>query len=267
MNAPMRRGTVLGGMLGALALTGGLAGCSGLDDFSFRKFNLKETLYPPEPMWVIKNSQEGDARAKALRSLKEPTQTGGTPEQQEAIMAVLLYSASSEPNALCRMAAVDALRKFKDPRAVEGIKDAYYKAGTFGPETAGVLRCQALQALGETGNPAAVDTLVRVLREPPVEGPEVDRQQKLDERIAAARALGHFNQYQANAALVEVLRTEPDVALRSRAHESLQAATGKHLAPDAQAWGDVLHGRNPPETATVSGPGIGERVLELTGLR
>jgi hypothetical protein len=252
----------------ALALAGGLAGCSGLNDFTVRHFDvdLKEMVNPPDPLWVIRNRPEGDARAKALRSLQEPLTHGGTQEQQETVVTVLLYSATSDTNALCRMAAIDALRQFKDPRAVEGLKDAYYKAGSFPPETATVLRCQALQGLGETGSTDAIEVLVRVLREPPLEGPDVDRQQKLDERIAAARALGKFNQYQSTAALVEVLRSEPDVALRSRAHESLQAATGKQLPPDAQTWADLLHGRTPPEAVTVSQPDIGERVLRLTGL-
>ena len=63
----------------------------------------------------------------------------------------------------------------------------------------------------------------------------------LDERIAAARALGKFPHYEAAEALAGVLRTDKDVALRDVAHASLQEATGKDLPPDAQAWADFLH--------------------------
>jgi HEAT repeat protein len=103
-----------------------------------------------------------------------------------------------------------------------------------------VLRCQAVTALGRSGNPAAVDLLVRVVREPPAEGTEVDKQQSRDVRIAAARALGHFNQPQSVQALAAVLKSEKDVALRDRAHESLQLVTGRKLPADSKEWDGVV---------------------------
>src|SRR5262249_31545697 len=152
---------------------------------------------------------------RALRCLKEPLANGGTQKDQDVYVSVLNYTAANDSQVPCRMAAISVLRTYQDPRAVDGLKDAYYRAGNFDSYVATVLRCQALGALGETKQPAAVETLVRVLREPPAEGPDQDRQQKLDERIAAARALGGFKQYQATAALVEVLRKDQDVALRT----------------------------------------------------
>src|SRR5262249_36635867 len=77
-----------------------------------------------------------------------------------------------------------------------------------------------------------------------------DQQQDMDQRIAAARALAHFPQYQAADALVSVLRTERDsVALRNRVHESLREMTGEDLPPDAQAWADFLHKSGEKELA------------------
>src|SRR5262249_25637829 len=150
-------------------------------------------------------------------------------------------------------------------RAVDGLKDAYYRAGSFDAYVANVLRCQALQALGETGQAAAVETLVRVLREPPAEGPDQDRQQKLDERMAAARALGHFTQDEAKAALVEVLRKEQDVALRACAHESLESATGREIPADAAMWAEYLS--NPKASnAPERGSKVGKEILQLMGL-
>jgi HEAT repeat protein len=240
------------------------AGCANFwDEVTSRDFHFKEMFAPrPDPLWVVRNSPDGDKRAKALRALQEPLAHGGNAEEQEVVVQVLLYAASKDTQPLCRLAAIKSLRHFKDPRAAEGLKDAYYRAGSFNPETATVIRCQALEALGETANPAAVELLVQVLREPPVEGPDPDRQQKLDERIAAARALGHFKSYQATEALVGVLRTDQDVALRQRANESLQSATGKDFPADARAWSEFLH-QPENQDALAARPGLTQRAIQL----
>jgi HEAT repeat protein len=94
--------------------------------------------------------------------------------------------------------------------------------------------------LGSNGQKDAVELLVRVLKEPPVEGASEDKQAKMDERIAAARSLGHFKEYQATEALAGVLRTDQDVALRDRVAESLHSITGKSLPADYQQWSDFL---------------------------
>jgi hypothetical protein len=107
-----------------------------------------------------------------------------------------------------------------------------------------------------------VELLVQVLREPPVEGPDPDRQQKLDERIAAAHALGHFKNYQATEALVGVLRTDQDVALRQRTNESLQTVTGKDFPADAQVWAEFLHQPGNPN-ALAGQPGLGQKAIQL----
>jgi hypothetical protein len=258
-------------LLGATAFALlGLGGCAFLDDFSLkniRNFDLSDYRDPPEPLQVVRKSKDGARRARALRCLKEPLLHGGTQEDQDVYVSVLNYSAAHDTQALCRMAAIDTLRQYRDPRAADGLKDAYYRAGRFNSDVATVLRCQALQALGETKQPAAVETLVRVLREPPAEGPDQDRQHKLDERIAAARALGYFNQYQSTAALVEVLRKDEDVALRGRAHESLVLATGRELPPDATVWAEFLNNPNARDSAPLRSPKIGEKILELTGFK
>lgn len=256
------RATMLGAAVALLAL----AGCSGLDEFSIRRMNFEVFRDPENPLEVIRTSKDGNERARALRCLHEPLASGGTQEEQDAVVAVLTYSASHETQPWCRIAAIDTLRKYRDPRAAEGLKEAYYRAGSFNPETATMLRCLSLMALGETGQPAAVEVLVRVLREPPVEGPDQDRELKLRERIAAAKALGNFNQYQATAALVEVLQKDQNDALRNNAHQSLVAATGRDLPPDAQTWNDFL--QNPDSLQPgPRGPRVGERILQLTGLK
>jgi hypothetical protein len=254
---------LLGAMASALM---GLSGCAFLDDFSLKRFNFEDFRDPPEPMEVVRKSKDGTKRARAIRCLKEPLLNGGSQQEQDLYVSVLNYTAANDSQALCRMAAIDVLRTYRDPRVVDGLKEAYYRAGSFDAYVATVLRCQALNGLGETAQPGAVETLVRVLREPPAEGPDQDRQQKLDERIAAARALGHFKQYQATSALVEVLRKEQDVALKVCAHESLESATGRELPPDATAWAEFL---NNPEAskAPMRSPKYGEEILKLTGFK
>jgi hypothetical protein len=221
----------------------GPGGCANFwDDVTARDFTFKGYFgAKPDPLVVLRDSTDGNQRAKALAALREPAQHGGSAEEQEVVVKVLIASATQDRQPWCRRAAVSSLAHFKDPRVPEALRDAYYSAGSFAPEIATVLRCQALEALGTVGNPAAVDFLVKVLREPPVEGAEQDKQQKTDERIAAARALGHFKHYQGTAALVDVLKTEPDVALRESARASLAADTGKDLPADARAWDDLLH--------------------------
>jgi hypothetical protein len=221
----------------------GSAGCADFwDEVTARDFSLKAYFAAkPDPLVVIRDSVDGNQRAKALAVLREPRETGGAVEQQDAVVKVLVTAAVQDRQPWCRRAAISSLATFKDPRAVDALRDAYYSAGSFSPEIATVLRCQSLEALGNIGNPTAVDFLVKVLREPPVEGPEQDKQQKTDERIAAAHALGHFKHYQGTAALVDVLKTEQDLALRESARTSLVAATGTELPADAKQWDELLH--------------------------
>ena len=223
----------------------GPVGCGTFwDDVTRRDFRFSRLYSHTDPLEVIAKSEDADDRAKALRSLREPLQNGGDQRDQAVVVTVLTTAAMSDRQVVCRMAAIAALRNFKDPLAVRGLEDAYYRAGSFNAETATILRCQALEALGGTGQPGAVELLVKVVKEPPVEGATEDKQAKTDERIAAARALGRYKQYAATEALAGVLRTDQDVALRDRATESLRDITGKNLPADYQAWADFL---NKPE--------------------
>lgn len=225
-----------------------LSGCAGFwDEVTSREFKVKNLFVKQDPLVVLKTSTDGDARARALRSLREPLAHGGSAQDQETVFNLLKVSATSDHQPLCRLAAIRSLGQFKDPRAVVVLKDAFYQANAFPrgvnipPETVTRIQCEALTSLGETHSPAAVELLVRAVKQPPAEGVEQDRQQTLDVRDAAARALGNFSQYQSTEALIQVLRDEKDVGLRDCAHEALQEATGKELPPDAKAWDGLIH--------------------------
>jgi hypothetical protein len=261
-----------GWLVAAFAAAGcGLGGCANFwDDVTSKDFKMENLWKHPDPLWVLQNSTDGDKRARALRALQEPLPNGGTQQQQDMVVSVLVYTAANDPQALCRMASITSLRHFKDVRVAKALEDAYYRAGSFNPDVATVIRCQALQAMGElqgeaAKSPEVVDTLVKALREPPVEGPDTDRQQKLDERIAAARALGHYKHYQATSALTEVLRSEKDVALRTCAVASLRRATGKDLPADPQAWDDFLRNAGPNDRVIVRQPTLKDKALEHIG--
>jgi HEAT repeat protein len=85
----------------------------------------------------------------------------------------------------------------------------------------------------------------------------------MDERITAARALGKFNRPEATEALLKVLQTEKDVALRDRAAEALQQITGKQLPADAKAWQQALHPAVGPNGQPAPAPPKKEKFLGL----
>jgi HEAT repeat protein len=247
-----------------------LSGCAGFwDEVTSREFKFKDMFKPaPEPLWVLRNSTDGDKRSKALQALKEPLQNGGTPQEQEVIVKLLIQSATSDPQPLCRLAAIATLQHFKDARAAPTLLDAYDRAAYFQrdrPEAMETIREQAILALGVNGNPIAVDDLVKIVKSSKVVGNEKETRDDLDQRLSAARALGHFPQYQAAEALVSVLRTEQDVGMRDRATESLRKITGQDLPPNAEAWADYLHKTG--KDALAKKPSLGDKLLKLVSFK
>lgn len=234
----------------------GLSGCANFwDDVTSRDFEFHSLFSKPNPFVVLRDSEDGDKRAKALRALHEPKEHGGTDQDQAEVLKILSTAAVSERHPLCRLAAIKQLSEFKDPRAADALVAAYHQAGSsrpdpglpallsqnsYTPEAVTVIRCQAIAGLGKVKSQSGLQLLTLVTREPRQEGTEQEKQQALDLRIAAARALASYSQPEATQVLVTVLKSERDVALRDRATESLQAITGKELPADAVAWEDYL---------------------------
>jgi HEAT repeat protein len=267
-------------LAGAAACVVGLTGCAGTYDlitsqrFKDRPFH---TLFVTEdPMEVLEKSQDGDARVRAMRNLREPNENGGTAAQQDRAVAILQEAATLDQRPLVRLAAVEALSRFKDPRvgpilvasyhsvtqpaarepeiataaALSGVKGALTH---FTPDTITNIQCLALESLGRHRGPDGLQLLVQaaatpVERKPKPGGVEpaglfspdadfgtgIDR---IDVRLAAIRALGSYEKDPtAIRALVTILKTDKDVAVRGRAHDSLMAITGHDLPPDGNAW-------------------------------
>ena len=268
---------------GAAACALGLSGCAGTIDlvtsehFKERPFH---TLFTTEdPMTVLEKVQEGDDRVRAMHALKEPKENGGTAEQQDRIIAILKTSAIEEKRPLCRLAAIDALSRFKDPRVGPILVVAYHNAAyegqpanptgdvttasafgvkqslsTFTPETITNIQVLAVGSLSQHKNPDSVRLLVDLASTPAepkkktagaiqpasltleatVGTNETDQR---DVRLAAIRSLGSYTGDPAAVkVLIAILKTDKDVAVRGRAHESLQKITGQDIPPDGQAW-------------------------------
>jgi HEAT repeat protein len=257
----------------------GMCGCANFwEKVTSRDFKFEELYKPsPNPLVVIANTKDGDKRAAALRALREPKQHGGTDAEQDLVVTVLVAAAEADAQPLCRLAAIHSLGYFKDPRAVQGLIDAFYavnqrtqqsreqkkvsnrldalasNGNEITLDTATIIQVEALSSLGRTKNPAALELLTSIARPEPAAAVEKvsakDKQQVLDLKVAAVRALGNFSQSQSTEALLLVLEKEKDVALHDRAVESLELATGKKLGDDAKAWEDTLHNSS-GDTAT-----------------
>jgi hypothetical protein len=244
-------------MLGLSCLLLAAAGCANFWDEALsheRDWSYATGIGKPDPLVVIRDNTDrmpnadGLRRAQAFSQLREPLQTGGTAKEQQLYLDILGLAAKQDSEPLCRLTAIRALGNFRDPRAARILEEVYQlpvrKTNTredglfFTPDNNALIRKEALVALEKTQDADARHLLVRVARQPgpPATADLTDRQQTQDEKIVAIRALAKYRQQECIDALAFVLRTEKDIALRDRAVESLQEATGKRWPSDYQAW-------------------------------
>jgi HEAT repeat protein len=220
---------------------------------------MKDLWTKEDPLVVLRDSSDGYKRSRALTKLAEPSQNGGTPQEQELYVKILTKSAMEDRDPLCRLGAIRTLGTYKDPRAARVLEDVYQLRLPFTAELNSVIRQQAIASLVETGNPDARGLLIRVARSPsgPSDSSLTDRQQTQDERLAAIRGLEKFSQFDSIETLVYVMEKEKDVALHDRAYQSLKTATGKRLPDDPKAWRDMMQN---PQLAHQE-PSMLERVM------
>jgi hypothetical protein len=266
-------------MLGGAALVSfGLSGCAGTYDLvtsqRFKDRPFHTLFHRDDPIQV----EEGDDRVRAMQDVKEPKQSGGTDADQEKLLGILQASATTDRRPLCRLAAVETLARFDDPRVSTILITAYRNAAhdtppaagqpvtpagalsgvrgavsSFTPDTVTTIQCHVLTALGKHRSADGLQLLVQVAASRPPAKPALtpaggvpaadpaapSESDRLDVRLAAIRALASYeNEAVAIQALIGILQTERDVALRGRAHESLVKITGQDLEPDAKAWAD-----------------------------
>ncbi len=269
--------------LGAVAIVcsvSSLTGCVNTwDTLTSRKFRQDPfaTMFRPEdPMTVLRTSPEGDERAKAMRRLKEPIADGKPESEQDEAIGFLSTAATSDPSPVVRVAAIEALGRFQDPRALEILTASYYQAtGTAGngkpapvteasiqrvlasggripvtnfdrnsllgptgfpSDVISTIRCRAIASLSKNGNSTAVPVLMRI-----ADGTD-DSDPDRDTRLAAVRGLKTIRTEDSVAALAKVLSAEKgkDSALAGRAHEGLMDLTGRDLPADPEAWDSLV---------------------------
>lgn len=271
----MRRPNLLfTALVGAVAATG----CAGSwDKISSRKFreNPIGTMFDRrDPLGVMQNSPEGDDRAAAMRKLKEPAANGRDQQEQEEALKLLTEAAINDPSPVVRVAAIEALGKFQDPRAVRSLTAAYYQAGGtaaepaaapagvqlasggraldrsnltgptgFAPEITATIRSRAIESLALSGNAEAAPILAQVAT-----GAEKTGGSDRDTRLAAVRGLKKMRSQESVTALAKVLAMEKsrDPAMADRAHEGLVSLTGQNLPDDPQKWDLVVRNGQAP---------------------
>jgi hypothetical protein len=199
----------------------------------------------PNPLIVIRDNADrtpgadGGRRADALSQLREPLQTGGNAQDQQAYLDILSTATKTDSDPICRLAAIRALGKFHDPRAARVLEDVYQQPKLpFTHENNSMIRKEAVVALETTRDPEARHLLIRVARQPgpPPNADLADRLQTQDEKLVAIRALGKYRQPECAEALKYVMRSEKDIALRDRALQSLEESTGKKWPAQLEAW-------------------------------
>lgn len=266
-----------------------LTGCAGTWDTissrTFRKDPLNTTYHlirPEDPMAILRSDppRAGDERAKAMRRLKEPLANGLSQQDQDQIVDLLARSATTDASPVLRMAAIEALGRFEDPRAPGILMIAYQKAhgraeGTpdpmpesglqlaggpngrtpgrlaslvpltgptgFSPDTVEAIRCRSLESLGRTNRPEVVQFLGAVAAGPTMQSaPEGSDDREV--RLAAIRGLAKCRQPEAVAVLSRVLAAESgkDTAIVGRAHDGLVHLTGKRIPADPAKWNEVV---------------------------
>jgi HEAT repeat protein len=229
----------------ALALPAG--GCASFWDEAFsRERDLQGYFKPPDPLTVIRDSTDGERRATALAALREPAQHGGNAQDQEVYVKILTTAATTDRDPLCRLGAIQALGRFKDPRAAKTLDDIFLQTKLpFTQDFISSIRLTALHALEKIDSDQARQRLILVARQPDPapDAASADRRQTQDEKLIAIRALGKYRQSETLDTLVAILDTEKDGALRECAHQSLESATGKTLPADPAVWRAELAGQ------------------------
>ena len=155
-------------VLGSLLLS--TTGCAAFWDEAFsseRDFAYMTGIGKPHPLEVIRNNADGATgadghrRAQAFSDLREPLQNGGNAQDQRAYLEFLGAAARTDREPTCRLCAIRALGKYKDPRAARILEEVYQMPSKprtaddrhyipFNQEIASMIRKEALVGLEQT---------------------------------------------------------------------------------------------------------------------
>ncbi len=108
------------GLLGILVMGLSCTGCAqqldALTSERLRNDPLHLMFGSDDPIFILRNVEDSDARLRAMQDLKEPKLDPKTAPVQDEIVQILAVTANSDNHAVCRLAAVEALARFDDPR-------------------------------------------------------------------------------------------------------------------------------------------------------
>ena len=277
---------------GVVGVSLALTGCAGtLDTVTSRTFRQDpfNTTYrmvrPEDPLAVLRADppRSGDERAKAMLRLQEPLALGLTQQDQDEVVDTLARAATSDPSPVLRLAAVEALGRFEDPRAPGILMLAYQSAHGrtddapaiptarvpgarlplavptgFGPDVVSAVRVRVVEGLGKAGRPETIPFLASIAAGPSA-GPGPEEIDDREVRLAALRGLGQCRHSDAVTALAQIMAAEAgkDAAVVGRAHDGLVNLTGRRIPADPARWNEVVQAG-----ATVAPePGVVDRAV------
>ncbi|MBM3993884.1 MAG: hypothetical protein FJ303_07000 [Planctomycetes bacterium] len=245
-------------IVGLMCLLASVPGCATFWDEALsteRDWAYATGIGKPDPLIVIRNNADGMPNADGLRrsqafaELREPATHGGNAKDQETYLKLLHIAATTDTEPICRLTAIRALGKYRDPQAARILEEVYQlpvrkpkmageKVLPFTNEFNSTIRKEAIVALETTRDQEARRFLINVARQPgpPAEADLEDRKQTQDERLVAVRALGKYRDPECVNALFYVMKTEKDIALRDCALQSLHESTGKRWPASYDAW-------------------------------
>ncbi len=258
---------------GSMTLVGCASTWDRVSSQSFRAAPFKSMTKNDDAMLVLRSKSDGNSRAEAMRNLREPLANSQTEQIQNEALQILAEAATTSPSPVVRTAAIDALGRFRDPRAVNILIAAYHKAdgntnepgpngeilqvgasssesfqnpssllGPIGFEPAfrTTLRSRVATALANTSQPEAVQFLAKVAQTRP--STTIEDPSERDVRAAAVRSLGSIRTKESVAVLAEVLKSENgrDVVIAGHAVDGLKRLTGKNFEADPEKWSAVV---------------------------
>lgn len=248
-------------LFGIACLLVGVPGCASFWDellSSERDWRYIIGYNKPDPLTVLRDNDPARPNADGVRRAQALAQLGAmagssTPEQRSEYLDKLANAAQTDPSPLCRLTAIRGLGKFADARAAEKLEAVFRQQKLpFTAENNYMIRREALVGLEQLHDPSSLRLMIEVARQPgpPGKANHVDKTQTQDEKIVAIRALGKYRDQEAIDALTSVLKSEKDIALRHRARQSLDEATGKHWPDALEEWQKAEVQPLPPESST-----------------
>lgn len=174
-------------------------------------------------------------RADAARAVAAQATGADTPDQQELVNG-LARKIQTESDPLVREAIVGALASFPLPLAEQVL------AAGLQDDDAGV-RQASCRALGVRRSPSVVPALARV----------AEHDEDFDTRVAAATALGQIASPESIKSLAVALE-DKNPAMQYAGVQAMQAATGRDLGGDVEAYAALARGDASPPTAVATRP-------------